>query len=26
LEVCPLPTPGQQRHFLSSTEAPPKSC
>ena len=25
-EVCPLPTPDLQSHFLSSTEAPPKSC
>jgi predicted DCC family thiol-disulfide oxidoreductase YuxK len=26
LDVCPIPTPDLQRHFLSNTEAPPKSC
>ncbi len=26
LDVCPIPTPYQQRHFLSDTELPPKSC
>jgi predicted DCC family thiol-disulfide oxidoreductase YuxK len=25
-QVCPLPTPEQQRHFLSITDPPPKSC
>jgi predicted DCC family thiol-disulfide oxidoreductase YuxK len=26
LDACPLPTPNQQSRFISSTEAPPKSC
>jgi predicted DCC family thiol-disulfide oxidoreductase YuxK len=26
LEICPLPTPDQQSHFLSITGAPSKSC
>jgi predicted DCC family thiol-disulfide oxidoreductase YuxK len=26
LDVCPIPTSDQQRHFFSITEVPPKSC